>query len=212
MTNLKAAEKIWNYLHINHKLEKADCILVIGSIDMRPAKYGAELYLKGLAPIMICAGGLGRMTKEAFNEPEADKLSKIAIKCGVSKDKIYIENKSTNTGENIQFTKELVKKEGLDIKKIIAIQKPYMERRIYATAKKVWPEMDIIVTSPKASFEDYTHPARNKDELIDVIVADLQRIKLYAKKGFQIPQIIPKDVWAAYKQLVTAGHTSHLVK
>ena len=35
-------------------------------------------------------------------------------------------------------------------KKFIVVQKPYMERRSYATFKKVWPEKEIIVTSLKS--------------------------------------------------------------
>ena len=44
------------------------------------------------------------------------------------------------------------------------------------------------------------------------MVGDLQRIKIYPKKGFQIFQEIPDDVWQAYKQLVNLGYDKHLIK
>ena len=44
------------------------------------------------------------------------------------------------------------------------------------------------------------------------MVGDLQRIKLYPAKGFQIHQHIPDDVWSAYEQLVALGYDKHLVK
>jgi hypothetical protein len=44
------------------------------------------------------------------------------------------------------------------------------------------------------------------------MVGDLERIKLYPEKGFQIYQEIPEDVWAAFEELVNAGYTRHLVK
>ena len=44
------------------------------------------------------------------------------------------------------------------------------------------------------------------------MAGDLQRIKLYAQKGFQIPQEIPINVWDAYEKLVETGYTKHLVK
>jgi hypothetical protein len=44
------------------------------------------------------------------------------------------------------------------------------------------------------------------------MVGDLQRIRLYPDKGFQIPQEIPGEIWNAYEQLVAAGFTGHLVK
>ena len=44
------------------------------------------------------------------------------------------------------------------------------------------------------------------------MVGDLQRIKIYPDKGFQIPQEIPEDVWAAYEALVSAGYDQHLAQ
>jgi len=44
------------------------------------------------------------------------------------------------------------------------------------------------------------------------MVGDLQRIKLYAEKGFQISQEIPRDVWSAYEGLVKAGYDQRLVE
>lgn len=131
---------------------------------------------------------------------------------GVPKKKVLIENKSTNTGENILFTQKLLKEKKLDPQTFIVVQKPYMERRTYATFKKVWPEKEIIVTSPQISFEDYPNEKISKEDVINIMVGDLQRIKLYPKKGFQIPQKIPSSVWAAYEQLVELGYTKHIIK
>ena len=44
------------------------------------------------------------------------------------------------------------------------------------------------------------------------MVGDLQRIREYPARGFQIPQEIPADVWDAYEQLVGAGYNRHLMK
>ncbi|OGZ11046.1 MAG: hypothetical protein A3D67_03250 [Candidatus Lloydbacteria bacterium RIFCSPHIGHO2_02_FULL_51_22] len=206
------AKKIWDYHHMNHKLGKADCILVLGSHDPRVAERGAQLFLEGWASLLIFSGGVGRLTSESWNESEADKFAKIAVGMGVPKDKILVENKSSNTGENIEFTRKLLAERGIDSKKIILVQKPYMERRSYATVKKVWPEKEVIVTSPQIPFEEYPNGEISEDEVINIIVGDLQRIKIYPEKGFQIPQEIPNDVWEAYEQLVAAGYTRHLVK
>ena len=66
---------------------------------------------------------------------------------GVAREHILIENRSTNTGENVLFTRRLLAERGLDPARFIVVQKPYMERRSYATFRKVWPEKEIIVTS-----------------------------------------------------------------
>src|SRR3569833_138627 len=105
---LTLAKKLWDYHHMNHQLKKADCFLVLGSHDTRVAERGAELYLQGWAPLIIFSGGLGRLTKGEWNQPEADLFAQIAIEKGVPQDAILIENQSTNTGENILFTQQLL--------------------------------------------------------------------------------------------------------
>ncbi len=106
------AKKIWDYMRMGHKLRKADAILVLGSHDIRVAERGAQLFLEGWAPLIIFSGGKGRLT-EAWPKTEAETFAEIAVKMGVPEDKILIENKATNTGDNIQFTKDLLVKKGL---------------------------------------------------------------------------------------------------
>lgn len=200
----KLSQLIWNYHHMDQKLEKADFVIVLGSHDLRVAEYGAQLFLNNYAPLLILSGGLGRLTQGTWEKPEAEIFAKIALEMGVPKDKILIENKSTNTGENLLFTYELLKEKNLHFNKLILVQKPYMERRTYATFKKQWPDptTEIFVTSPQLSFSDYCTNEYPKDKVIAIILGDLKRIKTYPEKGFQIYQEIPKDVWNAYEKLI----------
>jgi uncharacterized SAM-binding protein YcdF (DUF218 family) len=207
----RLAKLIWDYHHLNHTLEQADGILALGSHDTRVAERGAELFLQGWAPLLIFAGGLGRLTEGKWSRPEARIFAEIAIKMGVPPEKILIEDRSTNTGENIQLTRRLLEANGIDPQKLILVQKPYMERRAYATFKKQWPEKEVIVTSPQLSFEAYPNAEIGTEEIIHIMVGDLQRLKLYAERGFQIPQPIPAEVWQAYERLVAAGYDSHLI-
>lgn len=209
---LALAKRLWDYHHVNHRLEKADCILVLGSHDTRVAERAAELYLQGWAPLLIFSGGLGRLTEGLWTESEADLFAKIAIEKGVPKEAILVENKSTNTGENILLTQRLLKEKNLDPQSFIVVQKPYMERRSFATFKKHWPEKKLMVTSPQISFENYATDEIPAEQVINIMCGDLHRIKLYAEKGFQIYQEIPTDVWEAYEQLVKSGFDEHLIK
>ena len=68
---------------------------------------------------------------------------------GVPRANILIENQSTNTGENVRLTRQLLAERGLDPESFILVQKPYMERRSFATFRKVWPEKRVTVTSPQ---------------------------------------------------------------
>ncbi|MGN6343059.1 MAG: YdcF family protein [Ginsengibacter sp.] len=209
---LSLGKKLWDYHLLNHKMEKADCILTLGSHDLRVPERAAELYLQGFAPLMIMSGGLGNFTQEIWTEKEADKFAAIAIEKGVPASAILIENSSTNTGENIVFTQKLLREKGLEPNSFIVVQKPYMERRSFATFKKHWPHKKLIVTSPQISFEEYPNEEIPMERVINIMVGDLQRIKMYPAKGFQVYQEIPEDVWEAFEKLVMLGFDKHLMK
>lgn len=210
------AEKLWHYHQLNHQLERADAILVLCSHDKKVAERGAQLFLEGWAPLLIFSGGLGVITSRMWNEAEAEQFAEIAFTMGVPKEKILVENKSTNTGENISFTRRLLETKQIDPQKFILVQKPYMERRSFATFRKVWPEKKVLVTSPQVSFDqylaDYVNNELSSDDVVSIMVGDLQRIKVYADKGFQIYQEIPDEVWSAYEELVRAGFDRHLIE
>ena len=205
------AQKIWNYHHLNHKLETSDLILALGSNDLRVAVHAAELYLQGWATLLMFSGNVGALTRGKFAKPEAETFAEIAIQKGVPREAILIEPESTNTGENIAFSRRLLDERGLDPEKIILVQKPYMERRAYATFMNFWPDKSLIVSSPPISFADYPTAELPKGLVVNIMIGDLQRIRDYPAKGFQIAQEIPAEVWQAYEKLVAMGYDKHLI-
>ena len=209
---LNAAKTLWDYLKLGQSLNKCDCIIAMGSHDLRVAEYAAELVKKDWAPLLVCSGGLGRLTKEIWQESEAAKFARIAMSAGVKKKRILVENRSTNTGENILFSKSLLEENGVLIKSAILVHKPYMERRAYATARWYWPELTVVVSSPQIPFEDYATSEISMNEIIQIMVGDFQRILVYPEKGFQIAQEIPVETNVAFKFLVNHGYTQYLVE
>ena len=202
---------VWDYHKVHHVLQPSDGIVVLGSRDTRPAERGAQLLLDGWAPILVMSGGLGTITRQVWNTSEADRYAEIAVKMGVPRERMLIENKSTNTNDNVAFTKELLSERHIALKRLIVVHKPYMERRSYALFRKQWPEIEVIVTSPHTTLENYYNSGLPKDQVISVMIGDLQRIKVYAEKGFQIPQEVPEEVWDAYLKLVKLGYTKYLL-
>jgi uncharacterized SAM-binding protein YcdF (DUF218 family) len=186
--------------------------MVLGSHDLRVAERGAELWIQAFAPLLIFSGGLGNFTKDMWTESEAEKFARIAIQMGVPEENILVENKSSNTGENILFTRRMLKEHGHNPDSFILVQKPYMERRTYATFMKQWPDKDILVTSPQISFEKYPTEEIPLERVISIMVGDLQRIIDYPAKGFQIYQEVPDHVLHAYEKLIQLGFDSHLAK
>jgi uncharacterized SAM-binding protein YcdF (DUF218 family) len=205
------AELIWDYHLLHHSLEKADCIFALGCHDAGVAVCAAELLLAGWADTLLISGGV-LFDKESNDRTEAEYFREIAIQKGVPAAKIIIENKATNTGENFQFAGNLLQQMKLDFKKFIVVQKPYMERRTYATGMVQWKNKELILASEKISFKDYLLKGIPRDRILNTMVGDLQRIKYYPSKGFQIYQQIPPDVWAAFGELVSYGFDKRLIK
>jgi uncharacterized SAM-binding protein YcdF (DUF218 family) len=207
---LNAAKTLWDYLRLGQPLKKCECAIAMGSHDLRVADYAAKLVMEGWAPLLVCSGGLGRLTREIWNESEAAKFVRIAETVGVPKKHILIEDRSTNTGENILFSKNLLGEKGYVIKSAILVHKPYMERRAFATAKFYWPELEVVVSSPQIPFENYATTEIPIDEIIQIMAGDFQRILVYPERGFQIAQEIPVEANEAFKFLVNEGYTQYL--
>ena len=106
----------------------------------------------------------------------------------------------------------MLKNLNFDFNSFILVQKPYMERRTYATFKKQWPEPRIFVTSPAISYEDYSQDRSFKEKFTNLMVGDLQRIVEYPKLGFQIEQDVPDEVLDAWQKLVDMGYTKYFLK
>ena len=183
-------DKLWKYHQLGHALAKSDAILVLCSHDTAVAERGAELFLGGWAPLLIFSGGLGSITRQMWTEPEADRFAAVAEGMGVPRANILTENRSTNTGENITFTRQMLAERGLDPQSFIVVQKPYMERRSFATFRKLWPEKRLVVTSPRVTLDEYldrySNEALSTADVVSIMVGDLQRVKLYGENGFQI--------------------------
>ncbi len=206
------AQTVWDYHVLNHSLKKSDVIMVLCSHDPRVAERGAELFIEDLAPVIVFSGGVGALTEGMYGKPEADYFADIAIHLGVPREKVLIENKSTNTGENIRFTRDLLTSMNIYPQSFILVQKPFMERRAYATFKKVWPEKKVRVTSPQIKFADYPTKDFPMDRIIEIMMGDLQRIREYSARGFQINQDIPENVWKSFQELVSLGYDGHLIQ
>lgn len=207
------AKRLWDYHHLHQPLEVCEAIFTLCSTDKSTAYRAVDLYKQGYGQYLIFSGGTGRISQHLYSEPEARIFAKIAEEQGVPKDRIIVEDKASNTGENIRFTLQLLHDRQLHFTSFILVQKPYMERRLNAVLQKQWPtpQPKIIITSPQLSFEGYV-TNHNYDHVVNMMVGDVQRIAEYPKKGFQAEQDIPPDVWDAYHRLVAAGYTKQLIK
>lgn len=212
------AKIIWDYMHLNHTLRKADVLLVLGGHDLRVAEYAAKLFQDGFAPLVVVSGGVAHtddLLKTAWSGTEAEKFTEVLIARHVPASNILLETQAKNTGENFSLSRMLLADRGINFASALVVTKPYMERRAIATGAKHWPDKDLIIVSPPITFKDYFENSINEqttpDDIVNIMMGDLQRIDVYGKNGFQIAQEIPDQVWKAFDQLKKLGYTKHLI-
>lgn len=199
--NSPSAENAARILYDYHRMgmpiqQSAEAIFTLCSFDLRVAHRAVDLFDRGKSRYLIFSGGHGKHTAKLFSKPEAQVFADVALERGIPKEKIILETESTNTGENVRFTYDLLNSMGLSPRRLILVQSSYMERRTYATFKRQWPDptVQFTVTSPQLTFDEYPSSTVPKKLFITFMVETLLRIKEYPERGFQITQEIPDEV------------------
>ena len=207
---------LWDFMHMDQPLEEADVIVGFGCYDEDIPRRCAELWHQGFAPYVCFSGGLGRNTDKLWSKSEAERFAAIAMAEGVPEKCIILENKSTNSAENLLFTPKVLAEMSIKAEKINAVHKPYMEKRLWAAMQVYWPQVQAVYTSPQVTVEEHIAHAEKigmtRKGVIETIVGDVQRMELYAEKGYQRAVEIPDEVRAAFDALVAEGYTGQLAK
>ncbi|MGL0941289.1 YdcF family protein [Vibrio vulnificus] len=203
MKLFRQIELLWQYMQLQHHLTPADCLLVMCSNDLRVAEHAANLYKQGYAPYILFSGGEGRFTEGLFEKSEAEAFAELAKASGVPEEAILLEKKSSNSGENVRFSEQLLLEKGLAFESFILVQKPFMERRALATFEKQWQGAysRLSVSSTGETFFDYINEEMPLMLVLEALLEDFERIKHYPEKGFQTEQPLPDDVEAAYQYI-----------
>ena len=205
-------EIAWDYLQIPSEKRKVDGLIVMGSNDTTVAERGARLFQEGLSNLIITTGNAGRLTPQHWHEPEAKKFAQIIVGLGVPIENILIEGKSTNTNENILFTKDLVRKKGINLRTAIFIMQPCLERRTYTMFLSKWPKLKVFTPHKKVAYKDYANIVLPKNEIANLIVGEISRLEIYGNKGYSTKQEIPRYVKDVFEYLVLGGFIKYLVQ
>ncbi|HYZ82899.1 MAG TPA: YdcF family protein [Bryobacteraceae bacterium] len=205
---------IWQYHQLGHHPIRADAIIALGTNDLRVAEFAAQLYCEGYGKLLICTGGIahqGDLLATPWNRTEAEMYAEVARRRGVPPDRILLEPRATNTAENIRFSRALLAAQPQRPRNVIFAVKPFMQRRTWATMAVEWPEMAATVASPSMTFDEYFTDELPAAKVLHIMMGDLQRIRVYARRGWSAPQHFPQEVEAAYQCLKSAGYTNHLL-
>ncbi|MEM6812494.1 MAG: YdcF family protein [Pseudomonadota bacterium] len=205
------AKQLWDYNYIRDvDIGSADLLLVMGSNDLRVPHYAAEIAKQYSFDFTVCSGSIAHcddLLSTGWDKSEAEIFADIMQQHGV--ENIIQERKATNTGENLTFTKQVLQGMNVQIQTGVLVQKPFMLRRVIATAKKQWPEVKWKVTAQDISYEDYVAEI-DETAFINILVGDTQRVIDYAQTGFQIEQNMPDHIVEAKDAMIELGYNRHL--
>ncbi|MER8013660.1 YdcF family protein [Streptomyces griseoluteus] len=205
------AARIWDYHQMHHRPRPVDVAIGLGSHDLGVATHAAGLYRAGLFPTLVFTGGNSPTTVGVFPRGEAVHFREHALGLGVPGEAILLEPNAGNTGQNITLSREVLAAAGITPATVMLVCKPYMERRSYATARRLWPGVEFLCASEPLEFDDYLKSIGDEQLVLDMLVGDLQRIIEYPKLGFAVEQEVPDDVREAYESLVRDGFTARLI-
>ncbi|MFI1564562.1 YdcF family protein [Streptomyces sp. NPDC020490] len=205
------ARRLWDYHQMDHALRPCSVAIGLGSHDLGVADTAVDLYKRGMAPLLVFTGATSPTTRERMPRGEAVHYRERALELGVPSSAVLVEPRARNTGENIRFSRHLLEKAGVKVSSVLLISKPYEERRAYATACKLWPEVEFVSASTPMTLEEYVDSIQDARLVIDMLVGALQRLLIYPEQGFMISQPVPLDVLAAYERLCREGFTGRLL-
>jgi uncharacterized SAM-binding protein YcdF (DUF218 family) len=175
------------------------------------------VFHEGLAPLVVASGGVTEYNRVRFPEGEAVAFRDRMVELGVPDGVVLVESEALNTGANFTLTRDLLAAQGVKPSSVLAVCMPYMERRVYATCRAQWPEVQIRCASNRLGFARYVDlmwtehqvPAR---AIVEHMVGDLDRVIAYPAFGFAIEQAVPDAVLAAFDVLVEAGYGARLLQ
>nr|WP_202541333.1 YdcF family protein [Streptomyces sp. SID3915] len=195
---------------MHHELRPCSVAIGLGSHDLGVADTAADLYKRGMAPLIVFTGATSPTTRERMPRGEAVHYRERALALGVPDAAVLVEPDARNTGENIRLSRSLLEEIGMDVASVLLITKPYEERRAFATARKMWPEVEIVSASTPVTFARYLDTIQDTGMVLDMMVGALQRILDYPQQGFTVIQEVPADVAAAYERLRAQGYSRRL--
>ncbi|MFB6945361.1 YdcF family protein [Streptomyces sp. NPDC060286] len=167
---------------MGHAVRPCSVAIGLGSHDLGVADTAVALYKRGMAPLLVFTGATSPTTRERMPRGEAIHYRERAIELGVPSSAVLVEPRARNTGENS-----------------------------YATARKAWPEIEIVSASTPMTLNEYVDSIQDARLVIDMLVGALQRLLIYPDQGFTIKQPAPDDVMEAYERLCQEGFTSRLL-
>jgi uncharacterized SAM-binding protein YcdF (DUF218 family) len=221
-----------------------DCVILAGNCVLETAEGAFRAVKGGVGPKLLITGGVGHATevlrrKVAMHpayrvvateaRTEAHILADIAERFwDIARSSILIEPDSTNSGENAWFSRRVLESAGLNVRAILLVQDPTMQRRADATFRHVWSDCPDLSVLNWPTFTPRVHLVGKElrfdlngvaglwsmDRFMALVMGEIPRLRDdphgYGPKGrgFIAHVDIPEHIEAAYAQLKNSlsGH------
>lgn len=214
---------------------EADLVVLAGNAVMPTIDAACRLAEENRT--LLISGGIGHSTTFLYaavarhprynilrttGRAEASILADIAHQFWqIPHERIVVEDRSTNCGENARFTRDVMEERGITCRNGIVVQDPTMQRRTMATFAHVWRDDANAPTwhsypgylpllrngNLTATFADEAHDVWPVERYLSLILGELPRIQDDENgygprgKGFIAHVDIPEDVVSAWQIL-----------
>lgn len=200
-----AAQTIYNFLSpsVGTDPQPADLIVGFGHFDLRIAAQCAALWQLKLAPRILFTGGVGAGSAD-LGRPEAAAFAAVLYDTlpDFPRDQLIVESRSTNTGDNVRFSMELIAKAGWDVRSAILVATPFRQRRVNLTWSKVTGGIAHQSAPPPSSLaEDIALFAGKGEDLTAQLPGEIERLQNYPPRGWIDAATLPDHVLTAATQL-----------
>ena len=207
----EASKKLFEYLYLKETPKQAKIIFGFGHFDMKIPERCAQLYLEGFAKYIILTGGIGAGTAD-LGMPEADAFKNYIQQNypQIPAENLIVENKSTNTGENLRFSINILQEKFPELWKkietgdILIVANAFRQRRVELTTKKILPKASLISCPPETSFESECILFEAKGQhLQEQLPGEIKRIMEYPKHNWIVEKPIPHEIKHIWKMMNT---------
>ncbi len=202
---LRRAAEIWKYFASFRSVAASDAIVVCCSYDLRVCDHACDLVDSGIADTLLLSGRHGSWTRHLWTEPEAEVFRARALANGVPDERIILETRATNFGENVAHARDLIP----EARRVTFVTKPNSLLRAKLTAAVQWPEVTAYVSCPELAFPAEVSEVIGLWGVINEMVGDVERIMRYPDLGYQAGHELPAAIVEDWQYLRDAGFDHH---
>lgn len=197
----QAVMPLWQWLAVKDAPTKSDIIFLFGSPSLEAPEKGLELFNAGIAPVVVATGKLSVSEGNPFGDKTLGQAFKsYLVEHGVPEQAIILEDWSTNTQEDVQFTMPILQEKGIKHESALLVTRSFHQRRAYATFAKTYPQ----VTTINVPADEVTEARLHGDDLpyiVNQCLEEYEKLQRYGEQGYLVKQDVPLDVSLAYEQL-----------